>query len=639
MKRFLRQDVLEVKPIFLVAGDVIGIIAVFVISLIIRFEAFTAIIDQLGPALPLLFVALILRIALNFGFGLYRQIWRHASIREMTHIVYAVTTGSVILYFINFWVFPNFGHTPVISRGFFVIDWLLFTCYLGGSRIALRIVFNWLYENNKRVLAKIKPSRRVLIMGGGNAGATLLKLILSEKDLGYVPVGFVDDNDAKLGLRIQNIPILGNRDDIPRLVKEQNVDELIIAISRMSSRTLSEVRHICASVPVPTRALPAMSDVLSGEVSDQQIRDLRVYDTSYSSLETSDEHECENILVTGGAGFIGVNFVRYMLDTHPNYRIVVYDKLTYAGNLDSLLGLSEKFGGRYAFVQGDICDARAVSEVVEKFEIDTIVNFAAETHVDRSLMFPDAFVQSNVVGTYILLDTANKYQLKRYHQVSTDEVYGQALKGAFKETDPLETRSPYSASKASGDLLVLAYHASFGLPVTITRGSNNIGPYQYPEKVVPMFTTNLVDNEPLPVYGDGLYERDYQHTLDHCRGIDAVLHRGVLGDVYNLGSGLESTALEVAKKICELLDKPHSMIRLVDDRPGQDRRYSLDCTKIRGLGWEPRLAFDEAVEMTVKWYVDNEWWWRKIKSGEYRAYYEKQYKERLDGAMEAVLAD
>ena len=341
----------------------------------------------------------------------------------------------------------------------------------------------------------------------------------------------------------------------------------------------------------------------------------------------------ENLLVTGGAGFIGSNFVRYMLEKYPDYRLVVYDKLTYAGNLDNLVDVEERFGDRYAFVQGDIADAAAVDGVMQAHGVDTIVNFAAESHVDRSLMEPDAFIKTDVYGTYVLLEAAKTYDVERYHQVSTDEVYGDIPEGhSSLETDPLHARSPYSASKAGGDLLCLAYHNSFDTPVTLTRGSNNIGPYQYPEKVVPLFVTNAVDDQPLPMYGDGRQMRDYQYVLDHCQGIDVVLHRGELGEVYNLGTGVETENIVMAHAILDLLGKPHSLIRHVTDRPGHDRRYSLNVDKVCALGWKSGHNFQQAIEKTVRWYVDNEWWWRKIKSGEYMEYYKRWYGDRLAGA-------
>jgi dTDP-glucose 4,6-dehydratase len=339
-----------------------------------------------------------------------------------------------------------------------------------------------------------------------------------------------------------------------------------------------------------------------------------------------------NLLVTGGAGFIGSNYVRYALETYPAYHIVVFDKLTYAGNPDNLKDVAERYADRYTFVQADICDAAAVEGALLTHDIDTIVNFAAETHVDRSLMEPDAFIKTDVYGTYVLLEAAKQQGIERYHQVSTDEVYGDIPAGhSSLETDPLHARSPYSASKAGGDLMCLAYHNSFGVPVTLTRGSNNIGPYQYPEKVVPLFVTNAIDDQPLPLYGDGLQMRDYQYVLDHCEGIDAVLHHGQPGEVYNLGTGVETENIVMAHAILDLLGKPYSLLRHVTDRPGHDRRYSLNVDKIRALGWQSSHTFEAAMEKTVRWYVDNEWWWRKIKSGDYREYYKQWYGERLAG--------
>jgi dTDP-glucose 4,6-dehydratase len=338
----------------------------------------------------------------------------------------------------------------------------------------------------------------------------------------------------------------------------------------------------------------------------------------------------QRLLVAGGAGFIGSNFVRYMLERYPEISIVVYDKLTYAGNLENLKDVAASFAPRYRFVRGDICDAELVRATLQEHHIDTIVNFAAATHVDRSLMEPDEFLRTDVFGTYVLLEATRDLGLERMHQVSTDEVYGEILEGRASEESRLHTRSPYAASKAAGDLLCLAYFASFGVPVTITRGSNNIGPYQYPEKVVPLFITNAIDDQPLPLYGDGSQMRDYQYVLDHCEGIDLVLRRGTPGEIYNLGTGVETRNIDMARAILDLLGKPHSLIQPVRDRPGHDRRYALDIRKIRALGWESRHTFAQALEKTVRWYVENEWWWRPIKSGaHYRAYYERQYAERL----------
>lgn len=340
----------------------------------------------------------------------------------------------------------------------------------------------------------------------------------------------------------------------------------------------------------------------------------------------------KNILVTGGAGFIGANFVIYMLEKYPDYTIVVYDKLTYAGNTDNLLPVSDD--PRFRFVKADICDPMAVEDAIRRYDIDTIVNFAAESHVDRSIMDPDAFIQTSVYGTYVLLEAARRFGLERYHQISTDEVYGDIPPGMSSvESDPLRPRSPYAASKAGADLMVNAYFTTYGLPVTITRGSNNIGPYQYPEKVVPLFATNALDGKPLPVYGDGLQMREYQYVIDHCEAIDLVLHRGVIGETYNIGTGVEVTNMEMVELLLDALARPRSLIKHVTDRPGHDRRYSLNVDKITALGWQPRHSPQEAIALTARWYAANEWWWRKIKEREdYQSYYQKQYGERLKEA-------
>lgn len=334
-----------------------------------------------------------------------------------------------------------------------------------------------------------------------------------------------------------------------------------------------------------------------------------------------------NLLVTGGAGFIGSNFVHYMLEKYSDYKIVVYDKLTYAGRLENLERV--KGNPHFAFVQGDICDLAAVRGAVQEHGIDTIVNFAAETHVDRSIMDPDAVVRANVNGTWALLEVARELKLERFHQISTDEVYGAIPEpNRSKEGDPFEPRSPYSASKAGAEHLVYSYFVTYGVPTTTTRGSNNIGPYHFPEKALPLFITNAIDDIPLPLYGDGRQQRDYQFVLDHCEGIDLVLHKGELGEAYNVGTGVETRNIDMAKKVLALLGKPESLITYVTDRAGHDRRYALDTTKLRALGWESRHSFDQAVEATVRWYVENEAWWRPIKSGAYKEYYDKQYVQR-----------
>ncbi len=330
------------------------------------------------------------------------------------------------------------------------------------------------------------------------------------------------------------------------------------------------------------------------------------------------------ILVTGGAGFIGSNFARYLLGRYPDYRVTVLDKLTYAGNLLSLRDIWED--SRFAFVRGDIADTALVDQLIA--DADCVVNFAAETHVDRSIMDAGAFIETDVRGTWVLLEAARRNRLDRFLQVSTDEVYGEVPTGHSAETDPLAPRSPYAASKAGGDLMVGAYRTTYGSPVLITRGSNTIGPYQYPEKVVPVFVTNAVDDQPLPVYGDGGALRDYIYVTDHCAGIDTVLHRGQDGEIYNVGGGNQIDTLVLARAILGRLGKPESLIQFVPDRPGHDRRYSIDTAKLRGLGWQPEHTFESALSATVDWYVQNQSWWRKLKSGEYLDYYRRNYRDR-----------
>jgi dTDP-glucose 4,6-dehydratase len=328
------------------------------------------------------------------------------------------------------------------------------------------------------------------------------------------------------------------------------------------------------------------------------------------------------IVVTGGAGFIGSHYVRLLLRDHPDDEVVNLDKLTYAGNLDNLRDVEDD--ERYTFVKGDICDPETVADVVG--DADAIVNFAAETHVDRSISGPQDFIRTDVLGTHTLLEAARRRGVARYLQVSTDEVYGSIAAGAFTESSPLHPSSPYSASKAGGDLLVLAAATTFDLPVLITRSSNNYGPNQYPEKLIPLFVTNALEDLPLPVYGDGRQVRDWLHVEDNCRAIDLVLRAGVPGEVYNVGGGNERTNFELTAMVLRLLGKSDELIRHVEDRPGHDRRYALDCAKLRALGWEPRIPFDEGLSATVDWYAANGWWWGKIKSGEWREYYAAQYR-------------
>jgi dTDP-glucose 4,6-dehydratase len=334
------------------------------------------------------------------------------------------------------------------------------------------------------------------------------------------------------------------------------------------------------------------------------------------------------ILVTGGAGFIGSHFVRLLL-RRQDATVVNLDALRYSGNLDNLRDVQED--PRYTFVQGDICDAATVDRVAREHQIEAIVNFAAETHVDRSILEPGGFVRTDVLGTSVLLEVARSVGVRRFVQVSTDEVYGDVPTGRSLESDPLAPRSPYAASKAGGDLLALSYFPTYEFSIMVTRGSNTFGPNQYPEKFIPLFVTNALEDQPLPLYGDGLQQRDWIYVEDHCEAIDLVLREGRPGEAYNIGAGHERRNKDMAEAILALLGKPVSLIRHVTDRPGHDRRYALDCDKIARLGWKPRYGFDEALQDTVAWYRENTWWWRKIKSGEFRTYYEKLYGARLKG--------
>jgi dTDP-glucose 4,6-dehydratase len=318
-----------------------------------------------------------------------------------------------------------------------------------------------------------------------------------------------------------------------------------------------------------------------------------------------------NLLVTGGAGFIGSNFIRYMLGAHPDYTMVNLDSLTYAGNLNNLKDCDTS--PRYTFVRGDICDRALVNAVMENQAVDTVVHFAAESHVDRSIADASAFIKTNVLGTYTLLEAARHHAVRRFIHISTDEVYGSRQEGSFKETDILSPSSPYSSSKAGSDLLALSYHTTYNLPVIVTRCTNNFGPYQYPEKLIPLFVTNLLDGKKVPVYGTGKNIRDWIAVQDHCNAVDFLIDKGNSGEIYNIGGENEKTNLEITKKILKLLKKDDSLIEYVQDRPGHDFRYSLDCSKLRRLGWKPSQSFEDGLRDTVGWYEQNEWWWRPLK--------------------------
>lgn len=338
------------------------------------------------------------------------------------------------------------------------------------------------------------------------------------------------------------------------------------------------------------------------------------------------------IIVTGGAGFIGGNFVHYMLEKHPEDFIICLDKLTYAGNMETLADVMDN--KNFKFVKADIADRDAVYALFEEEKPDVVVNFAAESHVDRSIDNPGIFLQTNVIGTGVLLDACRKYGIKRYHQVSTDEVYGDLPLDRpdlfFTEETPIHTSSPYSASKASADLLVMAYHRTFGIPTTISRCSNNYGPYHFPEKLIPLMISRALADEELPVYGKGDNVRDWLHVYDHCVAIDLIIRKGRVGEVYNVGGHNERTNLEVVQTILKALNKPEFLIKYVEDRKGHDRRYAIDPTKLETeLGWKPKYNFDTGIQQTIQWYLDNKEWWQNILSGEYQNYFEKMYAGKV----------
>ena len=337
------------------------------------------------------------------------------------------------------------------------------------------------------------------------------------------------------------------------------------------------------------------------------------------------------IIVTGGAGFIGANFIFYMRKNYPEYRIVCLDKLTYAGNLSTLKSVMDK--PDFRFVKLDVCDREGVYKLFEEEKPDVVVNFAAESHVDRSIETPSVFLETNILGTGVLMDACRKYGIERFHQVSTDEVYGDLPLDKpdlfFTEETPLHTSSPYSSSKAGADLLVLSYFRTYGLPVTISRCSNNYGPYHFPEKLIPLMIANCLNNKPLPVYGEGKNVRDWLYVEDHCKAIDLILSKGRVGEVYNVGGHNEKRNIDIVKLICKELGKSEDLITFVKDRKGHDMRYAIDPTKIHNeLGWLPETKFDDGIKKTIKWYLENREWWEEIISGEYQNYYEKMYKNR-----------
>ena len=603
-------------------------------AFVLRFNF--AFVDTRPEYVFFLAAALFVKLPIFYAAGLYNRYWRYANAADVSRVVSAATIGTATLGTILV-VAVSLGTVEYFSRAVLAIDWLLTIAAVAGTRLATRL------EQDSRLRVQARAARgehRVLLVGAGNVGTMVARLVEQNAGSPMHIVGFIDDDPAKQGTVIYGHRVLGPRSALERIVLEERADEVVVAIPTAPRHVIDDVCAECDRIGVLKRVIPSIPDLLHGTLSVEHLREWRavVPVAAETAARREPEQSFDRILVTGGAGFIGANFVRYWLTTYPSSIVVVLDKLTYAGNPDNLEGLEEQYPQRYFFVQGDICDPVCVKRCLDLYGIEAVVNFAAESHVDRSLHFPDVFLQTNIFGTHSLLDVVRHTpSVRRFHQVSTDEVYGQVLRGSFSEDDPLECRSPYSATKAGADMLVIAYAASFGLSATITRGSNNIGPYQYPEKAVPLFVTSAIDSEPLPVYGDGRYVRDYQYVLDHCSGIDVVMRRGVPGEIYNLGGGNEVAAIELARMIVRKLGRPESLIRLVADRVGQDRRYSLNCSKIRALGWTPQFNLEQGLDQTIEWYVRNEKWWRKAKSGEYKDYYDRQLRWRLEAALTDVL--
>jgi dTDP-glucose 4,6-dehydratase len=333
------------------------------------------------------------------------------------------------------------------------------------------------------------------------------------------------------------------------------------------------------------------------------------------------------ILLTGGMGFMGSNMVRHLLNTYPDYHIVNVDKMTYAGNPENLRDVEDN--DRYTFYKGDIADEARMDEIIGKEKPDVIVNYAAETHVDRSILDPKAFLMTDIIGTYSLLEAVRKHDIQKFVQISTDEVFGSIQEGAFTEDSPFEPNSPYSAAKAGGDHLCRAYNVTYQTPVIVTHSCNFMGPYQFPEKLIPLFITNLMEGKKVPVYGEGLNVREWIFTTDHCSAVDKIMHEGKIGEIYNIGTGNEMKNIDITKKILEHMDAGEEMMEFVQDRAGHDFRYAIDSTKLRNdLGWKPEVDFDEALERTIAWFKENESWWKPLKSGEYDEYYKKQYSQR-----------